>query len=324
MNSKEAILQQLREHKGRYVSGEYLAQRLHISRAAIWKAIDALRNQGYYIESKSHEGYSLIRETNQLHEESILSLLDEQIRSRVSIKVFNSIDSTNLEAKRQLASGCSSNTIIISRSQQCGRGRLGRSFYSPDQSGLYLSYIIKEALPLNQALLITSAAAVSVTRTIEKLFTIPVQIKWVNDIYKDGKKIAGILTEGTSDFESRRMESVIIGIGINLFPPEGGFPEELKDIATTLFDEERDVMNIFASQLITELSSVIKNLQDKSIMKEYREHSFVLDSDVSVISAHHSFKAHVVGIEDDGALVVKDQKGDFHRLTSGEISIRKS
>ena len=323
MNSKEAVLQQLREHRGNYISGENLAGQLDISRAAIWKAVDTLRTQGYQIESKSHEGYRLVKETNELYSDSILSLLDRRERERITLKVFDTIDSTNSEAKRLLAAGCKTDTVVIARSQSEGRGRLGRSFFSPDRSGLYLSYIIREPLELQKALLVTSAAAVAVTRAVERSFPIPVQIKWVNDIYKDGKKIAGILTEGTSNFENGRMESIIVGVGINLFPPQGGFPDQLKEIASSLFEHEREVMNDFAARLISELSAVLTNLDDPSIMREYREHSFVLDTDVSVITGNQSYDAHVTDIDNDGSLIVKDEKGKIHRLNSGEISIRK-
>ncbi len=323
MNSKEAILQQLRENDGHYLSGEEIAQQLQISRAAVWRAIEALRTQGCLIESKSHEGYRLVKEINQLHSESILSMLEENVREMVSVKVFDTIDSTNQEAKRLLATGCKSNTVIIAREQHSGRGRLGRTFFSPDRSGLYLSYIVNDPLLLEDALLVTSATSVALTRAIDELFDIPVQIKWVNDLYKDGKKIAGILTEGTSNFESGRMESIIIGLGINVFPPKGGFPEQLEDIATSLFEEEQEVMNAFAAKIISHLMNVLQNLRDPSIMEEYRSRSLVIDSDVWVISMRSTYKAHVVNIEDNGALLVRDEKGEQHLLNSGEISIRK-
>ena len=323
MNSKEAILQQLRDNTDHYLSGEDLAQQLHISRAAIWRAIDALRAQGCQIESKSHEGYRLVKEINHLHEESILSMLDEKSREKVHVKVFHTIDSTNQEAKRLLALDCPTDTVVIARSQTSGRGRLGRSFFSPDSSGLYLSYIVKNSLPIEDALLVTSATAVALTRAIKEQFNLSVQIKWVNDLYKDGKKVAGILTEGTSDFESGNIKSMVIGLGVNIFRPKEGFPEELKDIATSLLDSEQEVMNAFAAKIITHLISVLSNLKDSSIMSEYREHSLVLGSTVSVITNNLTYKAQVLRIEDNGALTVEDEQGIEHLLNSGEISIRK-
>ncbi|NCB01566.1 MAG: biotin--[acetyl-CoA-carboxylase] ligase, partial [Spirochaetia bacterium] len=243
MNSKEIILKKLRESGGMYLSGEAIAKELEISRAAVWKAIHSLRSSGITIESSTNVGYRLKKESNALHKESILSLLSKEIKNRVTLYVYDSIDSTNQEAKRLLTSDATDCTIILASEQSKGRGRLGRVFYSPQGTGLYLTFIVKQQLNMNDALRITSVAAVASSRAIEEVVEANISIKWVNDLYKEGKKVAGILTEGVSNFESGKVESIIIGIGINIFPPKEGFPLELKDIATSLLEKEEDVIN---------------------------------------------------------------------------------
>ncbi len=322
MTSKEKILNTLRQtHE--YLSGEVLAQELNISRAAVWKAIDSLRSSGFTIESKPNVGYRLEKESNLLHKESILYLLPKEVKERVSLFVYQTIDSTNQEAKRLLASNIQQDAIIIASSQSAGRGRLGRTFYSPLNTGLYFSYIVTQPRSITDALKITSSVAVATSRAIEKVVDTKVEIKWVNDLFIGGKKVAGILTEGVSNFESGKVESIIIGIGINMFPPPDGFPPELNDIATTLLELEEDIVNRLSSSLITHLIDVLDNLHDPSIMDEYRSRSCVLNSPITVIQNTLSYPAYVVAIEDDGSLRIKDELGQEKILNSGEISIRK-
>ncbi len=323
MNSKESILKKLRESGNEYVSGELLAQELHISRAAIWKAIDSLRSAGVEITSSTNLGYRLEKESNTLHKESILSLLPKEVDRKVTLHLYPTIDSTNQEAKRLLADKATNHTIVIAKEQNEGRGRLGRRFHSPPTSGLYLSYILKQAIPMSDALLVTSAVAVATARAIEEVVDTRIKIKWVNDLYKDGKKVAGILTEGVSNFESGKVESIIIGIGINLFPPKEGFPEDIRGIATTLLEKEEDIINKLSASLITHVMSMLENLHDSSIMEEYRARSFVLGSPITVIHLNTSYLADVIGIEDDGSLRIIDENGKEIILNSGEISIRK-
>ncbi len=322
MNSKEKILHRLRETHD-YLSGEALAKELNISRAAVWKVIDSLRKSGCNIESKSKLGYRLIKESNVLHKESILSLLPKEIKERVNIHVHQSIDSTNQEAKRLLTQKLQQDTIIIAASQSEGRGRLGRNFYSPLNTGLYFSYIVTQVLSIKDALKITSSAAVATSRAIEEVVDAHIEIKWVNDLIKDEKKVAGILTEGVSNFESGKVESIVIGIGINLFPPKGGFPPELQDIATTLLDREEDIINNLSVSLITHLHKILQDVHDPSIMDEYRERSCLLDTPITVIQHDNSYPAYVIAIEDDGSLKIKDENNIEKVLNSGEISIRK-
>ncbi len=324
MTTKEQVLKILKESHPEHISGQQIASGLGLSRAAVWKAIDALREGGFQIISKRSQGYTLKQDSYRLSAEDISINLSPEILDRISVKVYPTIDSTNQEAKRLLSDGAKDLTVIISSHQSAGKGRLGRTFHSPDRSGLYLSVIVTRELDMSDAILVTSAAAVAVREALASVCSRKVGIKWVNDLYIGEKKVCGILTEGVSGFESGKMESMIIGVGINLFPPEGGFPEEIASIATTLFEEETPQVNPLAARVITSLVHVLDDLHDPSIMDRYREHSLVLDRHVKVLQGNTAYTGTVKSINDDGTLNVVDDQGSEHLLSSGEISLRFS
>ncbi len=322
MTTKERVLKILKENHPEAISGEQIATGLGISRAAVWKAIDALRSGGFTINSKRSLGYTLESESTMLSSEDISLILSEDIQQRIHLKVYPTVDSTNQEAKRLLTEGAQDLTIILSSHQSAGKGRLGRTFHSPSHSGLYMSLIVTRELEMSDAILVTSATAVAARRAVEEISGKDIGIKWVNDLYVGDKKVAGILTEGVSSFESGKMESMIIGIGINLFPPEGGFPEEIANIATTLFEEETPLVNPLAAKLISNLINVLDDLHDPAIMADYREHSIVLGRKVKVIQGTSTYTGTVKQIHNNGSLSVTDEEGTEHILNSGEISLR--
>ena len=320
--TREQVLRILKEKSPAAVSGEQIAMELSLSRAAVWKAIRSLREGGFQITSKPSRGYTLTEESYRLSVEDISLNLCPPWKDRVSLKVLETVDSTNQEAKRMLADGAGDLAVVLSSHQTHGKGRLGRIFYSPPGTGLYLSVIVRRELDMSDAILVTSAAAVAVRETLSAYTDRDIGIKWVNDLYIEGKKVCGILTEGTSSFESGKMESMIIGIGINLFPPEEGFPEEIRDIATTLFESPTPQVNTLAASLIEHVAAILDKLHDRSVMDRYRNHSIVLDRNVSVIQGSLSYTATVTAINDDGSLTVIDDQGEKRILNSGEISLR--
>lgn len=320
--TREQVLRKLKEKSPAAVSGEQIASDLGLSRAAVWKAIQNLRSGGFRITSKPSQGYTLTEESYRLSEENLSLNLSPSWKDRVSLKVLETVDSTNQEAKRLLADGAGDLTVVLASHQTHGKGRLGRTFHSPPGSGLYLSLIMKRELDMNDAILVTSAAAVAVRETLSAYTDQDIGIKWVNDLYIAGKKVAGILTEGTSSFESGKMESMIIGIGINLFPPQEGFPEEIRDIATTLFAEPTSQVNTLAASLIDHIVDILEKLHDRSVMERYREYSIVLDRKVTVSRGNTTYNATVKAINDDGSLTVLDEDGTEQHLNSGEISLR--
>ncbi|HRM19631.1 MAG: biotin--[acetyl-CoA-carboxylase] ligase, partial [Trichococcus flocculiformis] len=250
MSTKEKVLQYLEQHKGESISGQDLADKLEVSRTSVWKAINGLKKEGYQIEATTNKGYQLSIDTDLLSEAAIVPLLSEALKGHRVI-AHKTIDSTNLEAKRIVNEDPTFEGVILSEEQTKGRGRLGRVFYSPSESGLYMSLVLRPVADLDNATLITTAAAVAVCQAIETLTGKKPQIKWVNDIFLDGRKVCGILTEGIMDMESRTIGTIILGIGLNFREPETDFPDEIQSIAGTLFDKKNAAVT--RNQMVAEI-----------------------------------------------------------------------
>ncbi len=235
------------------------------------------------------------------------------------IEIFDTIDSTSNEAKRAIERGLKSEAIFISRHQTAGRGRHGKSFYSPDGSGLYFSVVLHPEIPLNKAIMLTVAAAVATREIVEKQTKKHPMIKWVNDIFIDNKKVCGILAEAVNDYEKGIIKSAVIGIGINITTE--GFPKELDGIASSLgkdIDRNETVAFIFKR-----LKDICKDLENnKSFIDEYRKHSLVIGKNISFVRNGIDHKAKAVDISDNGELLVITEEGEEMLLNSGEISIR--
>lgn len=230
--------------------------------------------------------------------------------------VFDSIDSTNTEAKRKVLCGRDSPFLVIADSQTAGRGRMGRSFYSPSRTGLYMSLAIEITGGLSETVGITSAAAVSVFRAIRRVCGIETGIKWVNDIYLDGKKICGILAES---FVEKDRLFAIVGIGVNL--TTDSFPEDIRSTAASL-DTDLSLKGALAAEICKELLTVIPEIKKREFMNDYRKYSVVLGKKVIFNENGTSYRGFAESISDDGALTVLLESGERRALASGEISLR--
>jgi BirA family biotin operon repressor/biotin-[acetyl-CoA-carboxylase] ligase len=323
MTTQQQVLHILETHRGMFISGEHIAQQLRLSRAAVWRAIEELRHRGYEITSSTKVGYCLAASSDILSAAGVSSVLSPDIP--VDIHYYDQIDSTNREAKRLATEGAAHGTIVIAGEQTSGRGRLGRSFFSPGDSGLYLSMIIRRDVASTLALRITSAVAVGVCQAIERFSERKAAIKWVNDIYMDGKKVCGILTEGISGFESGKIESVVVGIGVNCTVPVGGFPPEIASIASAVFPQTVPAgfsRNHLCAAIIEEVLGMIENIEEPDVMQCYRDRSIVLGRRVQIIQGDRSHKGEVLEISDDGSLMVRTDDGVVEKLNSGEITLR--
>ena len=238
--------------------------------------------------------------------------------SGVFVRVFDTIDSTNNEAKKMLENGFSGFAIIASEKQTGGRGRLGRSFYSPEGTGLYFTVVVPPCFPAEDATLLTPAAAVATVRVLEKISGNSLKIKWVNDIYKSNKKICGILAEAVVDVSGGGFSGFAIGIGINLTTEY--FPEDIAGIAASLkTDADR---NEIAASIARELFSFAANLGAREFLPEYREHSCVLGKEIYFIKNGEKASATATGIDDCGGLIVRLESGEVVTLRGGEITVR--
>ena len=322
MTVKQSVLRALGEARGASVSGEVLAQSLGVSRAAVWKAIKSLQGEGYRISAGTNRGYRLEEYPDLLTAEGISAMLPLEL-AQLDLRVFDEIDSTNLEAKRLAMTGLSRCAVIADR-QTAGRGRLGRSFYSPPGCGIYTSLLLRPRPDqLADVTLLTTAAGVAVCRALEKAAGVQAEIKWVNDLYLNGKKICGILTEGVTDFESGMIESIVIGYGVN-FRDDAHLPEELRPIVGSVFGAEPPTVtrSALAAAMLAELLPLAEDLSSRSFLPESRRRSMLLGREIVFSRAGGRFAAVAEGIDDNGGLVVRLPDGSRETLRSGEVSVR--
>ncbi len=313
MSVKSEVLRLLEQNRNEYLSGEAMAEALNVSRSAIWKAIRSLSEDGHSIEGIPHKGYLL--QSDLLSAEAI----QLHLKRELPIHVFRMVDSTNKTAQSMAMDGAPHGTIVVAECQSAGRGRLGRDFFSPAGSGIYMSVVIKPDFDISKSVLITAAASVAVSQAIEEVTGNVPKIKWVNDIYINDKKVCGILTQAVTDFESGQISNVIVGIGINCTTES--FPEELAEIAGTVPGEYS--RNALIASVSDHLLSICEHMEDRSFIPYYREHSMVVGKEINVIPANQApVPAFCTGIDDNGGLLIRYEDDCASVLTTGEISIR--
>ena len=323
MGTKERLLALLESHKGEYFSGEEIAQQLSVSRTAVWKAVNTLRNAGYGIDGAQNRGYCLDVHTDILSVQGIRRYLNKEWEG-LSLEVLPCADSTNALLRQRAAEGSAEGWVILANQQTQGRGRLGREFYSPPDTGVYMSLLLRPRdLEPSQAAKITTMAAVAGCRAIEQVSGRQAEIKWVNDIFLNGKKVSGILTEGSYHLETGMLDYVIPGIGFNVYPPAGGFPEELADIADSIFRNQVDEgKNRLAASFLNHFLEIYHSQNDYSA--EYRARNLVIGHAIRVIAPWGERNAYALDVDRDCRLVVRYEDGTVAALSSAEISIRDS
>ena len=326
MTTKTHVRAILEENAGQFISGEMLARRLNVSRNAIWRAVKALQEEGCSISAVTNRGYRLDGSGDILSESALRRLLPDNGR-RWKIRVFDTITSTNTVLKEMAEQGEPEGTILIASEQTAGRGRMGRSFYSPAGTGAYLSLLLRPCFSPEQSLYITTAAAVAVAEAIEAVTGRETKIKWVNDVYLNGRKLCGILTEATFDMESNRLSYAIPGIGINMRTPSSGYPDELRSIVTNVFDGiEYDAgkRNRIVAEVISRFWNFYEHLTDKPFLQGYQKRSFLEGKKVDVISGVKRTPATALEIDDEFRLHVRYHDGRDEYLQSGEVSVKPS
>ena len=238
---------------------------------------------------------------------------------KIDIIRLESVDSTNNYLKELAKNGALKNTFVIAKSQSKGKGTKGRSFVSKE-GGVYMSILLRPNLTGFDITLLTSMTAVAVSETIDKISGKKTQIKWVNDIYLDNKKVCGILCELGYDKESKPF--VIVGIGVNLFKPKNDFPLEIKDIATCVFEEENnEIKEQFEKLLVENFFCYFDSLREKTFLPYYRQKNLVLGKKIKVISSSHTLEAMALDIDDSCRLLVEYPDKTQQLLSSGEVQI---
>ena len=329
MSVKTEVLKLLEANRDRDLSGQEIADQLGVTRAAVWKAVKALKGQGYRVDAANNRGYRLCDDNDVISAEGICPALKEEYRQR-EICICRCVDSTNQEVKRRALEGAGEGFVVLAEEQTAGKGRKGRGFFSPIGTGIYMSVLFRPTVEQSKdVVLVTTAASVAVCRAIRMVLGEEPEIKWVNDVYLRGKKICGILTEAVSDFESGRIDTVVVGIGINYRVPEGGYPEELKSIVGAVCKEDQVIpRNILVAAVLNELYDLYENLSERTYMEDYRRWSNVIGKEVRYstgVDCNDQTEweyGTALNIDENGGLVVRLQNGEEQVLRTGEITLR--
>jgi len=322
---KEQVLSRLIEST-EFISGEQLKCELGVSRTSIWKSINKLKEEGYAIESTSNRGYRLLEKPEFLVE----SLLAHDMKRRgfEDVMVFETIDSTNLEAKRR-ATSILGKGVYIAKEQTLGKGRRGRTWQSPKGSGLYMSLLLRPTIEPQIASMITLLAGLAVCKSIQELYSIETQIKWPNDLVFEKKKLCGILTELTTEVDY--VNYIVVGIGINLFQTE--FSPDIEVMATSLVKASRHTLTeqtISTHELILRIVDYIqvyvlqleKTQSIQFVREEYEQHCINIMGELKIESQGNITQCVGKGISDTGQLCVMLEDGSMIEVNAGEVSVR--
>lgn len=319
MGTKEQLLRLLEDNRERYVSGAAMAQAIGVSRNAVWKAVEALRAEGYAIDAITNKGYALSQENDLLSPQGIERFLPDG--NPFAIAVRKRIDSTNSEARRRAVEGAPEGTVVVAEEQTAGKGRPGKTFFSPSATGLYLSIVLRSSLAADRSQFITCAAAVATAQAIEQVIGRKALIKWVNDIYCDGRKVAGILTEGAMDMESGRFDHAVLGIGVNVKPPVEGFPNDIADVAGAVLDDRTGAVRCeLAAAILSRFWDLYQHVGDASFYDEYRRRCFLLGQPLVVRQGASRVRARAVDLTRDFKLVIELPDKTRRELPYGEVS----
>lgn len=319
---KEKILRELKAGES-YISGQELCQKFGVSRTAVWKHIKALKEEGYVIDSVSNKGYKLIRCPDVLTAEDIRSSLSTSWLGR-TVKVMKTVDSTNLEAKRLAEAGASHGTLVTAEEQTSGKGRRGRSWISVPGQGVWMSFVLRPDIELENSSMLTLVAALAVEKGIKDAAGIDGRIKWPNDVLVNGKKVCGILTELSAQMDE--LNYIVVGIGINA--NIGQFPEEVRDKATSLLAETGETVD--RTRLLCQVLKhfehdyeQFKKTEDFSeLMEEYNGFLAHFGQEIKVVRGKDEYICRSGGINRRGELRVEDSLGRTQEIFSGEVSIR--
>ena len=316
---KTELLYHLEKYKGQIVTGGDLARQFHVSRTAVWKAINALRQEGNQIESLPNSGYRLLEQSDGLSEQCILEGLTTQTLGRAML-LLESVDSTNHYIRMQDASALPEGFTVIADEQTDGKGRLGRAFYSPAHEGIYMSILLKPRIALRQVPFLTLCTAVAVCLAVEKVTGAQVQIKWVNDIFYQGKKLCGILTEGVISAELGTVDHVVVGVGINT----GNVAHEVTGIASSLRQTPGSpgIRNRLIAAVLNQLEPLYKDFlagKKQPILRAYTDRLLMIGQTVTVKQPEGNFQATAAGVNEWGELLVQKANGEVIAVTASQI-----
>jgi BirA family biotin operon repressor/biotin-[acetyl-CoA-carboxylase] ligase len=321
---KKELLLILKNKPGQWVSGESISAKLQVTRSAIWKHVRKFREEGYEIQSSPKLGYILSKTPEKPIPNEIQEGLQTEIFGKTELVYLPETDSTNRVAKDLALKNSPEGTLVIAEKQTQGRGRLGRQWFSPADDGIYISLILRPAIPPQEAPKLTLLTAVAVADAVIDLTALPVHIKWPNDILINDKKTAGILTEINSEMD--RVNYIVVGLGLNVNTPS--FPDEIKDLATSLFLETGQKwsrLKLVQAYLcrFEEYYTLFKKSGFNSVLSRWKELTRMIGKSINVSMLNEHYQGVVQAIDPDGALILKDPNGKIQRIICGDVTILK-
>ena len=322
MATKDQLLLYLKENQGNWVSGELISNNLAVSRSAIWKHIGKLKEEGYVIESAPKKGYLLSKDSDPITADEIRKGLCTKVFGKQNIIYLKETDSTNTRAKELAAQGAPEGTLIIAEKQTNGRGRRGRNWFSPPGGGIYCSLILRPTMQPGETPRITLMTAVVLAETLIFLMKLKLRIKWPNDILVNGKKLAGILTEISTEMDA--VNYIVVGLGLNVNTRFENFPKEIKKTATSILIETgnrtpRIKLIQKYLKLYEQYYDMFKKNNFKPIMSRWRELADIIGKQIKVNVIGKTHIGEVVDVDNDGVLILKDDQGMLQRIFSGDI-----
>lgn len=322
----EDVIELLKSRAG-FVSGAEIAEALGVTRAAIWKKIKLLIKTGYAIESSPAKGYKLLKSPEFSIEEIRKSLSVHSRTIGKQIIFFETVGSTNTAAMGFAEKGYPDGTVIIADAQTRGKGRLGRTWVSPPGKNLYMSVILKPEIPPTDATILTLMTAVACASAVKKLTSIPVSIKWPNDLIVGNKKLCGILTEIRADMD--RISTAVIGIGININLETQDMPDDIKTLATSIKLEtgEPQSRTVFAVEILKGIDKwydVLIRLGKKIIIEEWLQLSSTIGQTVTVTTGNTVLTGIAEGIDNEGMLILKLPDASFKKISAGDLTVLRT
>ena len=321
---KKELLLILKNKPEQWISGESISAKFQVTRSAIWKHVRKLRDEGYEIQSSPKLGYILSKTPEKPIPDEIQEGLQTEIFGKTEWVYLPETDSTNRVAKDLALKNSPEGTLVIAEKQTQGRGRLGRQWFSPADDGIYISLILRPAIPPQEAPKLTLLTAVAVADAVIDLTALPVHIKWPNDILINDKKMAGILTEINSEMD--RVNYIVVGLGFNVNTPY--FPDEIKDMATSLFLEtgqkwSRIKLVQAYLQSFEKYYKLFKKSGFDPVLKRWKELTHMIGKPIKVVMLNEQYHGVVQDIDPDGALILKDPNGKIQRIICGDVTLLK-
>ena len=325
--SRQTVLELLRQREGAFVSGEEISRHLGLSRAAVWKAVDVLRRQGYTVEARTGLGYRLLAAPDALTEPEIRRFLPPTEVVGRKLVCLTEVNSTNTRAKELAMAGEPEGLVVVADCQTAGRGRMGRSFQSPPGKGVYLTVLLRPQLPPERMMSVTAMAGVAVCGAVEAVCGLSPGLKWPNDPVLNSRKLCGILTEMSLEAETGSLQYLVVGIGVNVLHMPEDFSPEVAAIATSLAAElgkpvSRPALAAALIARLDHLRTALVSGHTEAYWEEYRSRCVNLGKRVRLLSPTGEECGQAIDVDQDFGLVVRKDDGTVTTVRSGEVSVR--